>query len=423
MKMVSYSSVKQFTLAGSVAIIALLSANIALAYTGDVTIDDLKIVNKDTTATIKRIEVLGSNLDKSEILKLFETGTKKEERAELLAKLQASKFSIPDIQISGKDEFKGIVKDFLAINIDKGKVGKLTLTGFEGGDKAPKGSTSIKIGSTLMESVDLSKLLEAARTGKPPEAMDFQNQASKMSIKDISVVTPDTKTPKDAVGGNSNKITIASVEGLSEAASGTVKKGVFEVKNVVVEFPKASSEAKSLAEFGYDRLDMGLKMRASVDEVAKKVDFEEITLSGVNMGALTLAGKFENFIQTPAGSSQDAKMQNLMAAQIASFKVYFANEGVFDKAVAQIAKQQGGKPEDMKAQWSAMAGSMLPAILGGDPAGKTIGDAVTKFIANPKNVMIGATSKGAALPISTFMAVKSPDDILSKINVTASANQ
>ncbi len=401
----------------------LLGSTASFAYTGDVMIDDLKIVDKDTTATIKRIEVLGSNLEKSEIIKLFETSTKPEERATLLAKLQASKFSIPDIQISGKDEFKGAFKDFLAVNIDKGKVGKLTLTGFEGADKAAKGSTSIKIGATMMESVDLSKILEAARTGKPPEAMDFQNQASKMSVTNISVMTPDAKTPKDAAGGNSNKITVASIEGTSEATSGTVKKGMFEVKNMTIEFPKASSEAKSLAEFGYEKLDMGMKMRATIDETAKKFNFEEITLSGVNMGALTLAGKFENFVQSPAGASQDVKMANLMAAQIASVQISFANSGVFDKAVAQMAKQQNGKAEDLKAQWSAMAGSMLPAILGGDPAGKTIGDAVVKFISNPKNVTIGATSKGAPIAISSFTTAKSPADVLSKINVTASANQ
>ncbi len=406
----------------SIAFATLLSTTSAFAFTGDVMLDDVKIVDKDTTVTIKHIEVLGSNLEKAEIIKLFETATPKSESVALLAKLQAKKFSIPDIQISGKDNFKGVFKDFLAVNIDKGKVGKLTLTGFEGADNAPKGATSIKVGATMMENVDLTKVLEAARTGKPPETMDFQNQASKIYVRDISVIAPDSKTPKDAVGGNLNKITIASIEGATETPTGTMQKGGFEVKNLVVELPKSSSEAKSLAELGYDKLDLGLKMRGSIDEPAKKFNVEEITVSGVNLGALTLAAQFENFVQTPAGATQEVKVANLMASQIASAQISFVNSGVFDKAVSQIAKQQGTKPEDLKAQWSAMAGSMLPAILAGDPAGKTIGDAVTKFIANPKNVSIGAVSKGAPIAISSFATAKSPADILSKITVNASAN-
>ncbi len=423
MKIPYFSQLKNYTLASSVAVIALVGASTTLAYAGDVVIDDLKIVDKDTTVTIKRIEVLGSNLEKSEILKLFETGTKKEESVALLAKLQAAKFSIPDIEVSGKNEFKGTFKDFLAVNIDKGKIGKLTLAGFEGGDKAPKGPTSVKVGSTVMESVDLSKILEAARTGKPPETMDFKNQTSKVFVNNISVVVPDEKTPKDAPGGNLSKITVGSLEGSTEPGSGTIQKGLFEVKNFVVEFPKASAEAKNLAELGYDKVNMGLKVRGNVDEPSKKFNLEEMTFSGVDWGAFTVAAKLENFVHTPSGVTQDARVANLMAAKISNIQVSFANSGIFDKAVVLIAKQQGAKPEDMKAQWTAMAVGMLPAILAGDPAGKTIGEAIAKFIANPKNVTIGATSKGEALPISSFTAAKSPADILSKINVTASANQ
>ncbi len=426
--------VRRLALATSVTAIALFvqhtngswptfGAGVAYAYTGDVVIDDLKIVDKESTATIRKIEVLGSSLEKAEILKLFATETKPEERAALFAKLQATKFSIPEIQVTGKDDFKGVIRDFLALNIDKGKVAKLTIASFEGGDNAKKGPTNLKVGAIAVDGADVSKLLEAARSGKPPEAADMQNQLDRLSVSNLEMTLPDEKTPKEAPGGNLSRIRIGSLEGLKEPSAGTVQKGSFEVKNFSLEFPKSSTEAASLAEFGYDKIDMGLKIRGSYDEPGKKAVLDEMTVSGLNMGALSLAGKFENVAKTPPGSSDAVKMSIMMASQVSSAQISFANTGLFEKSLAMLAKQQKKKPEDMKAEWGAMAGAMLPAILGGDPAGKTLADALTKFIASPKNVTIGATSKGPAIPLAAFAAVQSPQDVLSKINVTASANQ
>jgi hypothetical protein len=423
MKKTFTAKIRHFALVTSVAAGALLVQSTAFAFTGDVTIDDLKITEKESVTTIKRIEVLGSNLEKSEILKLFATDTKSEERAALLAKLQASKFSIPEIQVSGKDQFKGVIRDFLATGVDKGKVAKLTVAGFEGGDKAAKGPTTLKVGAIALEGADLSSLLETARSGKPPEMGDMQSKIDRLSMANLDMSLPDDKTSKDSPGGNMQRITIASVEGLKEPKAGTTEKGSFEIKNMTFEFAKGSETAKQLLAVGYDKLDLGMKIRGSFDETAKKATVDEWTISGANMGAITIAAKLENMIKAPANASNDAKIAALMAAQISSVQLSFANSGIFEKGIAEAAKQQKTKPEDLKAQMSAMAGTMLPAILAGDPAGKTIGDALTKFISNPKNVTIGATAKGAPLPIASFMTVKTPADILSKVNVTATANQ
>ena len=101
----------------------------SIAHAADVTLENLNLIDKGSTFAIKRVDVTDSNLDKSEIAKLFMTETKPEEAAAIVRKLKASKFSIPEIQIMDKDGFKGTLRDFLATNLNEGKVAKITVIG------------------------------------------------------------------------------------------------------------------------------------------------------------------------------------------------------------------------------------------------------------------------------------------------------
>ncbi len=427
-------SMHQIALAASVASAAVLvqvsgvpvagfGSTAAYAFSGDVTLENLTIKDKESVTVIRRVDVVNSNLEKSEIAKLFEPSTKGEEAAAIFAKLKASKLSIPEIQLSGKDGFKGSIREIVATDIDQGKIAKLSISGFEGGDKAAKGPTNLKIGSILMEGADLSKLLEAARTGKPPEADNINNTMDRLSIGPMEMTLPDDKTPKDAPGGNFTKIRIAGVEGIKDKSVLPAQRGTFEIKNFSIELPKASNEAKQLAAFGYDKLDMGIKLQGTMDEAKKQVVIDDLTISGVNIGALGLKAQMGNYTKPAAGADQNAKVMALMTSDISSAQLSFANTGVFEKSVAFLAKQQNKKPEDLKAEWSAISGAMLPALLGGDPAGKIIGDAVAKFIASPRNITIAAKAKNGAVKIMDLQQIKSPQELLAKIDISANANQ
>ena len=225
-----------------------------------------------------------------------------------------------------------------------------------------------------------------------------------------------------APGGNLNRFRLAAIEGTNDKSALPKLRATFEFRNFVFEPVKGSSEAASLNEYGYDKLDLGLKIIGTYDEAGKKLSVENVTFSGVDMGSLGLKAELGNYVKPKAGSPQAADQQAFLNATLSSVQLAYVNSGMFEKAVSVLAKQQGKAPDAMKAEWSAIATAMLPAILGGDPAGKTIGDAVSKFIASPKSLTIGATAKGAPVKIQELSGAKSPQDVLSKINVTASAN-
>ena len=401
--------------------IALSLASGLPALAADVSIDDITTVDKGTTTVIKRVDVTNTNLDKAEILKLFQGSTKPEESAAILRRLKASSFSMPSIEMTGKDGFKGTIRNFVATDISEGRVAKIEIGGFDG--KSVSEGTVVKVASAVLDNADLSKLLDAAKDKLKPDANAASQAVEHMLVSGIDVLVPADGVERTAAGGNLNHFALAAIEGTNDKGVRPKLKTVVEIRHFLFEPVKGSSEAESIAELGYSKLDLGLKVNGTFDQSAKRLLIEEFTFSGLDMGAFGMKADLGNYVQPGTGAPDTAQQQALMESTLSSVQLSFVNSGLFDKAVAILSQRQGKTPDAMKAEWSAIAGAMLPVMLGGDPAAKVIGDAVTAFIAKPQNITIGATTKGAPVKIMDLGTMKSPADVLSRINVTASANK
>ena len=388
-------------------------------FAADVVLENLKIEDKGHTTTIRRVEVLNTNLSKDEVAKLFNATTKSEDAAAILKKMKASKLSIPEIAIADKD-FTGSIKDIQANDINEGKVGQLTVAGFSGANTPGTKKSVVTVGPASMEKADLSRILDAAKNNNDFEPTSLNQSIAHLLVKDIDVQV-DAGEPGGPSAGV-NHFHVATVEGTADPSVLPKERGTFEVRNFLFEPAKGSSEAISLAQFGYDKLDMGLKITGGYDVPSKTLSVEDFTVSGVKMGSLGLKAELTNY-EKPASKSPEATQQAMMNSEIKSIQLSFANQGLFEKAVMILSKQQNKTPEALKAEWTAISTAMLPALLGGDPAGATIGNAVSQFIAKPQNIAIGATAKGAPVKIGSLAGAQSPQDVLAKITVTAAANK
>lgn len=389
------------------------------AFAGDVSLDNLKIEDKGQVATIAHVDVTDTNLSKDEVAKLFQPGTKPEEAADILRRMKAAKVSIPEI-VSKDHDFVVTVRNLVATDINEGKVGKLAIDGVSGTNAPGAKLASMSVGPAFVENADLSRLLDAARNKADVEPTALGQAVGHMLIKDIDATTEATSPDDKPVGVN--HIHVAAVEGIGDRAALPKERGTFEIRNVLFEPAKGSSEAATLGQLGYDKLDMGLKIAGSYDPTTKKLSIEDVTISGVDMGALGLKAELSNYAK-PTEKSPDASQKAMLNAELNSVQLSFVNAGLFQNALKIVAKQQGKSPDAVKAEWGAIATAMLPAILGGDPAGTAIGGAVQQFVNNPKSITIAATAKGAPVRIGDLKEAQSPQDVLSKINVTASANK
>jgi hypothetical protein len=141
------------------------------------------------------------------------------------------------------------------------------------------------------------------------------------------------------------------------------------------------------------------------------------------MGSVGLKANFTDVAPTLFGADSGARIQALLEAGVASLEVKLVNGGLFDKALAYSAKQQGVAPDALRAQWSAMVGQTAPVLLGGSPASIALAAEAQKFIADPKNLTVTVKAKSGALKAGDFMAIGDPSEFVDKLDVAAAANR
>ncbi|MDO9441142.1 MAG: hypothetical protein Q7T73_09655 [Beijerinckiaceae bacterium] len=100
----------------------------------------------------------------------------------------------------------------------------------------------------------------------------------------------------------------------------------------------------------------------------------------------------------------------------------FVNQGLFEKALAYVAKQQKKTAQALRAEWAAMSTQFLPLILGGDPSSLALAQSLQTFINNPKSLTISLKSRGAAVPLAQLQSIRDPQTFLALVEVSAVAN-
>ncbi len=383
--------------------------------TGDVKIDDFTTTNKDgDKIAIKHIEFVNTNLEKDEVEKLLTSGTSKDEALELVKKLKADKISIPSIEVSPKKG--GVIRldGFEADKIDEGRVGKLSIAGIKGDGEENGAKVAIKSGALLLEDADLAEVLKA--TGGVAGAP--KGRLGHLTWQAVDIVAPDDKTP-----GKSIHVAFGSFELKSDYDGDVMKQGSTTLTGLVVEPAPGSEFADQLASLGYSKIEMGAAIGAHYEAGARALSLDQFTIEGVQMGSVGLKASFSDIEPALFTGDESERMQAMLGGGVASLEIKLVNSGIFEKALAFYAKQQGTTPEALKQQIAAVAAQMAPIMLGGSPDSLKVATEAQKFIDSPKNLTISLKAKGAPLKAADFTAAGDPTAIFSKVDISAVANQ
>jgi hypothetical protein len=382
---------------------------------GDVTLDNFVTTDKDgAKITIKHAEFTNTNLEKDDIEKLLTPQTPNDVRLGLIQKLKADKISIPVIDLSPKKGGEAHLKDFEASNIDAGRVGKLSIAGIEGAGDDNGVKVAIKSGALLLEDADLAEVLKAtggSAAGAP------KGRLGHLTWQAVDIVAPDDKTP-----GKTMHIAFGSFELKSDYDGDVLKQGSTALKGFVFEPAPGSEFANQLAMLGYSRLELAAVIGAHYEAGAKSLSLEEFTIEGAQMGSVGLKADFGDIDPALFTGDEGARMQALLGGSIASIQIKLVNSGMFEKALAFYAKQEGTTADALKLQVAATTTQMVPVLLGGSPDALKVASEAQKFITEPKNLTLSVKSKGAPLKASDFMG-GDPTAILGKVDISAVANQ
>jgi hypothetical protein len=398
----------------AVAIAAASSAHAA----GNVSLDNLSLASNDGAKFfIKHADFINTTLDKDEIQKLLNPDTAKDDEFALIKKLKADRISIPTIDMTPKAGGMVHIHDFEADNVDSGKVAKLAISGIDGdGADEQGGKVAIKSGALRIENADLEDVLKASgasQQGAP------KGRLGHLTWESVDIVAPDEKG--DA--GKTLHVAIGSFELTSDYDGDIIKKGATTLKGLIIEPSPGSDLADQLATLGYSRLEIGAAIGARYEASAKSLEIDNLTIDGVQMGSIGVKANFGDLDPSFFSGDQETRVQALTGASIASLEIKLVNAGLFEKAIAFYAKQENTTADALKQQITAATTQMVPLFLGGAPDSLKIVTEIQKFIDAPKNLTLSVKAKGEPLKAADFVGVNDPSEIVSKLEISAAANQ
>jgi hypothetical protein len=400
-------------------VIAAPAAALALE---DFTLNNLVIpADNETTVTMTQVAFTQTNLTKDEATKLFTPATPENDKKAIAAKMQAAKIAIPEMKIAAKDG-SGTARNFIVTEVNAGKFKRIDFAGGEGSFKVLEmNDGKITFRALSVEDGDFSRAMDSLSKGDPSSMAG--SRISKMTWAGFDATFPDKDTKSNVPGGNIVHLSLASAGGQGTYDGDVPLKGSFEMKNLVIELPKASSAGQQLVAFGYDKLDFGLTVGGSYDLAKKTYLMNDFTLSGAGAGSLGFTGTFTNVERDAFTKSRPDRMADLMKGEVASAGIKFINSGLAEKAIAFYAKTQGKTPDQTKRELAGMVVGMAPMMLGNDPAIAKVANAVSDFITSPKSLAISMTAKGQPVKISELMEIRDPSSFLARVDIDAVANR
>lgn len=299
-------------------------------------------------------------------------------------------------------------------------------------------ATNMLLRSMAVPMIKFAAALPHPTPGKPADPQqvskilamegDLLSSASldRLTAQDIVVTT----TPSPSTAPTPMKPVTVTLAGfnLAETAVPTAPPSAYalnldHLKIDLDQFPDNPDLTKFKTNF-YHQLDLSFSQAMSWDLAKGIIELKDLTLSGVGAGAATLGLKVTDIGPTLLGGSMEAAEAALLPAKATALHLHIDNQGVVQKYLSAEAAASSETPQQFTQQLVAGTGTMIPAVLGSSTGSTAIAAALAKFLGDPKNIDITATSpQGIGAPDVMAAKMAGPAALMSKVAIKASANQ
>ncbi|MBV1706672.1 MAG: hypothetical protein KGQ37_05645 [Hyphomicrobiales bacterium] len=199
--------------------------------------------------------------------------------------------------------------------------------------------------------------------------------------------------------------------------------GISHLKSDLDQLPATPGLTKFKTNF-YSKIDLSLSNSIDWDMSKGAIELKDLTLSGAGAGAATMSFKLIDVGNTLLSTKPADIEAAMVTAKATAVHLHLDNQGVVQKILAVEAASASQTPAQYTQQLIAGAGTIIPAMLGQSAASQSIGAAIAKFLGDPKNLDISATSaEGIGAPEIMAAKMAGPAAIVAKLHITASADQ
>jgi len=298
----------------------------------------------------------------------------------------------------------------IEVRQDDGRIGIETIA-FTGFSFASTFETLKNLGDKPLKDLDASTLRGLAPT------------LGTMRIAGIHIDVPGTTTKTngfDRVKASLKSFEVTAGEPLN-AIPTTLSVGL---NNFAMDLPERSTDEgiRTLTDMGYRALDLSMGLAARWKEDTQELALQDVSVQGQDMGRIALTGTLSEVGRDVFNPDTALATVALIGARAKELRLTVENGGLFDRYLAQAAKEQKTSPEALRRTYAAGAAMVVPTVLGSSPQAKTLSQAISRFIAKPGRLTVTARAKDpAGLGIADLVAASDPSSVVERLDIAASA--
>jgi hypothetical protein len=179
---------------------------------------------------------------------------------------------------------------------------------------------------------------------------------------------------------------------------------------------------RTIAGLGYSRVDVASRMDVAWRQSAQELAVNEMSVSAGGMGAWKLKGLLTNVSKDLFAPEPAVAQAAALSALMKNVDLAVTDQGLLNRMIANEAKRSNRTPDAVRSEWVTAAAVGIPAALGDAPAGRTLGSAVSKFIASPKTLHITAAAPNGIGAAELMLFSQDPAAFLKRMDVQASVD-
>jgi len=237
---------------------------------------------------------------------------------------------------------------------------------------------------------------------------------------DIDIPDPDTEDGR-----------IKATIGAFDLSLGAYRNGIptdldTSAAHIVVDLPTDSSDEQiqQLLALGITDVDAGFRVAAAWNEAEQAIDVEEVSLSGVDLATVLLAGRIANATEALFATDPDTALMASMGMAVKSLDLTVTDAGLADLVITAVSAGQGVDPATLRPVYAGLAEGTVIGMLAGAADAANLGKAINAFVAGTaKTLNIGIVAKtDPGLGMADFAAAEDdPTLLLGKVDISATA--
>lgn len=319
------------------------------------------------------------------------------------------------------------------------KLGKFVIEGFAG-DKlrtvavddfsVVTKEADVSFARAALEGLDepgLPEFIKQATAEISPAGADYRRIRPKltdMSLQDLHIRVPVKDSTGNSADGAQNLVEVPAFEMKVSRYAGAVPADLSTHVQMIYDIaPTAPSDGlRNLARAGFSHFDISSDAAMSWDEKSQTAKIDHVSVSGKNMGSVTLGAQMSNVSSDLFGTDKNAIARAAQQIRLRAIDLAVTNEGLAEKGLSLAAASANTTSPVLKAELIGQIDVAIIKALGPGPVSDQLMNAITLFINDPKNLKL-AVKVPAGLNLEALTSVKDPKDLLDQIEVSATANR